>query len=166
MSYPRIVFPGPGQVLVEPLDEVLEPGPGQLRVRALTSLVSTGTESFALAGQFDPGTFWADWVRYPFEPGYSLCARVEAVGAGVEGADDRDPVPVDAHVRVAGRRAGAVDHRTALDQNRTHCLFLSLCPTRSPGLVQTPGDYAHAAARGPNWTGSIGSHKDTIWIAR
>lgn len=102
MTYPRIVFPEPGRVLVEALDEVPEPGPGQLRVRALASLVSTGTESFALAGRFDPGTFWADWVRYPFEPGYSLCARVEAVGPGVDGFAAGDRVAVCAPHRGLG----------------------------------------------------------------
>ncbi len=95
MSYPRVLFPAAGEVLVEHLDEVPEPGPGQLLVRALTSLVSTGTESFCLAGEFDPGTFWQEWVQYPFEPGYSMCGTVEALGPGVEGfaVGDRVAVP-------------------------------------------------------------------------
>ena len=47
----------------------------EVRCRALASLVSTGTESFCLAGDFDAGTFWEEWVQYPFSPGYSMTAR-------------------------------------------------------------------------------------------
>lgn len=102
MSYPRVLFPAAGEVVVEQLDDVPAPGPGQLVVRALTSLVSTGTESFCLAGEFDPGTFWQEWVRYPFEPGYSMCGRVESVGPGVEGLRVGDRVAVSAPHRGLG----------------------------------------------------------------
>lgn len=102
MSYPRVLFPTAGQVVVEQLDEVPTPGRGQLVVRAHTSLVSTGTESFCLAGEFDDGTFWQDWVRYPFEPGYSMCGRVESVGPGVEGLAVGDRVAVSAPHRGLG----------------------------------------------------------------
>ena len=30
--------------------------------------------------EFDPGTNWADWIRFPFRPGYSMAARVVAAG--------------------------------------------------------------------------------------
>ena len=50
------------------------PGEGEVRCRADVSLISTGTEGACLRGVFDPGTNWADWVRYPFRPGYSMAA--------------------------------------------------------------------------------------------
>ncbi len=77
-----IVFPRAGEIeLVE--REVGEPGPGEVRCRALKSLVSRGTETFCLRGEYDPGTYWEEYIRYPMHPGYSMVARVEAVGAGV-----------------------------------------------------------------------------------
>ncbi len=77
-----VVFPSPGVVdLVE--TDVAPPGPGQITCRALTSLVSTGTETFCLAGTFDAGTFWEEWVHFPFKPGYSMTAEVVTVTEGV-----------------------------------------------------------------------------------
>lgn len=78
-----VVFPEPGKVLVE-RREVRQPAPGEVLVRSVCSLVSVGTELIALRGAFSPGTHWADYVRYPFPPGYSTVGRVEALGAGVE----------------------------------------------------------------------------------
>lgn len=51
-----------------------------------------GTEERCLRGVFDEGTNWAGWVRYPFKPGYSMCARVLSVGEGVEGFRPGDRV--------------------------------------------------------------------------
>jgi len=84
-TFRSIVFPERRQVEVRdlPTSIVPAPGPGQIRCRALTSLVSTGTESFCLDGTFDEGTFWQEWVQYPFAPGYSMTSTVEAVGPGV-----------------------------------------------------------------------------------
>jgi threonine dehydrogenase-like Zn-dependent dehydrogenase len=86
-TFRSIVFPQRRLVEVAdlPTATVGDPGPGQLRCRAQTSLVSTGTESFCLDGEFDDGTFWQEWVQYPFHPGYSMAAVVEAVGPGVPG---------------------------------------------------------------------------------
>ena len=84
-------FPRPGEVVVEDV-EVAAPEAGQLRCRALASLVSTGTELACLRGEFDERTFWAEWVRYPFSPGYSMVSRVEEVGAGVTGIRPGDRV--------------------------------------------------------------------------
>ena len=54
-----VIFPAPG--IVEVVEsEVASPGEGQITCRALVSLVSTGTETFCLAGTFDPGTFWEE----------------------------------------------------------------------------------------------------------
>lgn len=82
MSSRYVVFPAPGVVAVAD-EEVPPPGPGEVRCRALASLVSTGTESACLRGEFDPGTNWADWVRYPFRPGYSMTGVVTETGDGV-----------------------------------------------------------------------------------
>ncbi len=86
-----IVFPRAREVgLVD--SSVAAPGPGEVRCSALVSLVSTGTESFCLAGDFDPGTFWAEWVSYPFAPGYSMTSRVVDVGPDVVGVAVGDRV--------------------------------------------------------------------------
>jgi 2-desacetyl-2-hydroxyethyl bacteriochlorophyllide A dehydrogenase len=78
----EVLFPAPGlvEVVTRP---VVAPGPGELLCRARISLVSTGTETFCLAGEFDAGTFWEEWVEFPFSPGYSMAAEVVAVGDGV-----------------------------------------------------------------------------------
>jgi len=77
-----VVFPAPVQVEVRE-EEVAAPGPGQVLCVATRSLISAGTELNCLRGVFDPGTNWADMVRYPFRPGYSMVARVVEVGPGV-----------------------------------------------------------------------------------
>lgn len=86
-TFPAVVFPARGVVDVRDLPESSVPAPGehQIRCRARTSLVSTGTETFCLDGTFDDGTFWQEWVQYPFAPGYSMVASVESIGAGVSG---------------------------------------------------------------------------------
>ena len=78
----HVLFPAPGVVEVA-TDQVPAPGPGEVRCRAEVSLISTGTEGACLRGEFDPGTNWADWVRYPFRPGYSMAAAVTEIGEGV-----------------------------------------------------------------------------------
>lgn len=84
MKSTDIVFPEARTVAVLESD-VPEPGAGEVRCRARTSLVSTGTESFCLEGVFDSGTFWEEWVEYPFAPGYSMTSEVVDVGPGVIG---------------------------------------------------------------------------------
>ena len=74
-----IVFPEKMRVAIQ-TEEIASPAPDQLLCRAEKSLLSIGTESFCLRGIFDAGTNWADWVKYPFRPGYSMAARVVAVG--------------------------------------------------------------------------------------
>ncbi|SDT11858.1 zinc-binding dehydrogenase [Jiangella sp. DSM 45060] len=80
----RVVFPGPGKVELEPFDL---PGveAGQVRLRSEYSLISTGTETTALKGTFEPGSHWDDYVQYPFLPGYTATAVVEETGADVTG---------------------------------------------------------------------------------
>lgn len=91
MTARAVRFPRAGEVVIDDI-ELASPGPGQLRCRALASLVSTGTELACLRGEFDERTFWADWVRYPFSPGYSMVSRVDEVGAGVDGIRPGDRV--------------------------------------------------------------------------
>lgn len=79
-----IVFSGPGQVELRSRS-VAPPGPRELLCAAEWSLLSTGTESFCLAGEFDEGTFWKEWVQYPFTPGYSMSSRILAVGSEAGG---------------------------------------------------------------------------------
>jgi len=86
-----IVFPAPGRVEVRE-ESVSPPGPGEILCEAQKSLISIGTEMHCLRGVFDPGTNWADWVRYPFRPGYSMAARVIASGRGVKRYKEGDRV--------------------------------------------------------------------------
>ena len=105
----EVLFPSPGVVEVVERD-VAPPGPDQITCAALASLVSTGTETFCLAGQFDAGTFWEEWVQYPFAPGYSMTARVVAVGEGVTdvAVGDRVALPTPHAQFVTVDRAHAV----------------------------------------------------------
>ena len=46
--------------------------------------MSIGTETFCLKGEYDKGTYWEEYIRYPFHPGYSMAAEVVAVGPDVK----------------------------------------------------------------------------------
>ncbi len=81
----HIYFPEANEIAVG-TEEMASPGEGQMLCRAEASLISIGTESYCLRGVFDPGTNWASWVSYPFRPGYSMVARVVALGEGVDPA--------------------------------------------------------------------------------
>ncbi len=84
MRNATIVFPAKGEVILEdrPIPAVAE---GMLLVRTLKTLISTGTESICFLSKFTPDTHWANWVKYPFQPGYSQVGIVEEIGAGVTG---------------------------------------------------------------------------------
>lgn len=86
-----LVFTAPGCVEFS-AQELAAPGPGEIQCRASLSLVSAGTEARCLRGVFDEGTYWDEWVNYPFKPGYSMAAVVTAVGEGVEGFEVGDRV--------------------------------------------------------------------------
>ncbi|GCE15296.1 zinc-dependent alcohol dehydrogenase [Tengunoibacter tsumagoiensis] len=83
----KIVFTGKDQVEVWS-DEVGQPGPGKVLIKATKTLISTGTEMIALSRQFEPGSHWDSWVKYPFFPGYSMVGQVVAIGEGVEGIQE------------------------------------------------------------------------------
>ena len=57
--------------------------PDEIRVKSIKSLISTGTEMICYTRNFDPGTHWERWVRYPFAPGYSLVGEVTELGERV-----------------------------------------------------------------------------------
>jgi threonine dehydrogenase-like Zn-dependent dehydrogenase len=78
----RIIFTDKQRVELESF-ELREPRDGELLVRTLYSLMSTGTENIAFNRNFDPGTHWDMWVRYPFRPGYLTVGVVEDTGAHV-----------------------------------------------------------------------------------
>lgn len=87
----NITFPAPGRVTLT-RDRVPPPAAGELRCCALKSLISRGTECFCLRGECDPGTFWEEYISFPFAPGYSMVAEVESVGPGVTGFAPGDRV--------------------------------------------------------------------------
>ena len=88
-----IVFPEKEKVEIRE-ETIAPPEPGEVLCAAEKSLISIGTESYCLRGVFDPGTNWAAWVRYPFRPGYSMVARVAAVGRDVAALKEGDRVAV------------------------------------------------------------------------
>lgn len=65
----RIVFPAPREVAAEAF-ELSEAREGQVFVRNRYTLMSTGTENIVLNRDFDDGTHFDRWARFPFRPGY------------------------------------------------------------------------------------------------
>jgi 2-desacetyl-2-hydroxyethyl bacteriochlorophyllide A dehydrogenase len=82
MKSRNIVFPRRAEVEVRE-EEVAEPGQSEVLCRAALSLVSLGTEGNCLRGVYDPGTYWEEYIQYPFHPGYSMAARVIGIGEAV-----------------------------------------------------------------------------------
>lgn len=73
-----------GRDHVEMLREsVALPPRGHVLIETRCSLISSGTEQTCLQRHFSPRSHWADWVQYPFRPGFSTVGVVEAVGRGV-----------------------------------------------------------------------------------
>jgi 2-desacetyl-2-hydroxyethyl bacteriochlorophyllide A dehydrogenase len=90
MKAPAVVFAGPGRVEIREMT-VAEPGPGQVGVRTAFSGVSQGTERWALTGRY--GQFTENpGGCYPCSPGYQASGVIEAVGPGVTGLREGDPV--------------------------------------------------------------------------
>ena len=87
----HVVFSEAGKVEVRE-ETVGAPGSGEILCVAEKSLISIGTESICLQGVFDPGTNWRDFVQYPYRPGYSMAARVAAVGKRVKGIKEGDRI--------------------------------------------------------------------------
>lgn len=84
-----VVFPEKEKIEIRE-ETIAPPKHGEVLCAAEKSLVSIGTETACLRGVFEPGTNWAEWVKYPFRPGYSMAARVIAVGQGVTSLKEGD----------------------------------------------------------------------------
>jgi len=80
---PTVVFTQPKTAVIEDR-EIPSPGPGQLLVRTGRTLISTGTELTIFAGDFAPGSAWAEYAVFPFVPGYSNVGEVVEIGANVD----------------------------------------------------------------------------------
>jgi 2-desacetyl-2-hydroxyethyl bacteriochlorophyllide A dehydrogenase len=91
----NIVFTAPNRVEMQ-TQPMRALRPGEVLCGAERSLISIGTEMLCLRGEFEPGTNWAGWVRYPFHPGYSMAARVLAVGDGVSAFREGDRIAASA----------------------------------------------------------------------
>jgi 2-desacetyl-2-hydroxyethyl bacteriochlorophyllide A dehydrogenase len=107
----EIIFPEPGRVECRPM-EMPRPCPGQLLVETRFTLLSAGTETTVLHRRYAPGTHWDQWAKFPFRPGYSNCARVIALGDGVEGWKIGDRVAGQlqhaSHLTVSAQRISSV----------------------------------------------------------
>lgn len=79
----QIIFTAPRQVELQE-QRVPAVGPRQFRLRTECSLVSTGTETIILSGDFEPDSHWDNWVRFPFSPGYCAVGFVDEVGDEVQ----------------------------------------------------------------------------------
>ena len=80
----RITFPQPETVTLE-VTELPALDSGQVLVEVEWSLISAGTELTCLHQRYAPGTHWANWVKFPFHPGYSCAGRIVALGESVTG---------------------------------------------------------------------------------
>ena len=95
----RTIIPCPREVAIEP-QQFADPEPGQVLVKSERTLISTGTELTGLTGDFQPGTAWDRWIRYPFATGYCNVGRIAQVGEDVE------------HLKVGDRVGSALPHAT------------------------------------------------------
>jgi 2-desacetyl-2-hydroxyethyl bacteriochlorophyllide A dehydrogenase len=75
----RLVFPAKQQVHLEEFATPAITG-AQVAVRSLCSLMSTGTENIVFNRQFEAGSHWDGWVKYPFFPGYATVGEVIEAG--------------------------------------------------------------------------------------
>ena len=78
----NIVFSAPKRVEFRAA-ELAAPTANQITLRTEYSLISTGTETIVLNGEFEPGSHWDNWVKYPFYPGYCAVGVVESIGEKV-----------------------------------------------------------------------------------
>lgn len=79
----RLVMPRKEAIALETFD-LRVPTADEVVVETICSLLSTGTETIVYSGNFQAGTHWDAWVRYPFRPGYASVGVVIAAGDDVE----------------------------------------------------------------------------------
>jgi len=106
MKRRQILFTGKSQLEVV-TNEIKPLAAKQVLVRTEVSLMSTGTENICFNRLFSPGTHWDNWVKYPFEPGYSTVGVAEKVGFEVKDIKVGD--------RIAHRRGHASYHAVEED---------------------------------------------------
>ena len=153
LSSVDVVFTAPRRAAtIEAL--VRDPGPREITLQTLVSLVSIGTESCCYAGEFDAGTSWAGWVRYPFRPGYSNVARVIKVGSDVHEFAEGDRVAsLLPHQQYA--TIGVVDYRPmrlpdhASNDDATWCPLAVTTQTGVRHAEHAMGDSAVVVGLGP-----------------
>jgi len=78
----RLVFKAPLRAVLEE-EAIPDLGSGDVLIETIVTLVSTGTEMTAYTGDFPANSSWAEYVNYPFAPGYSNVGKVLAVGEKV-----------------------------------------------------------------------------------
>ncbi|MBO3832364.1 MAG: zinc-binding dehydrogenase [Candidatus Brockarchaeota archaeon] len=79
MNNPTVVFPKPKTIIVED-KEVPRIKGDEVLIRTERSLVSIGTELTILSGEFPPQSYWANYGKYPFTPGYDNIGMVVDAG--------------------------------------------------------------------------------------
>ncbi len=79
MKNPTIVFPKPRSVSIEDR-EIPKINSNSVLIRTKRSLVSIGTELTVLSGDFPPQSYWSNYGKYPFFPGYDNIGEVIDVG--------------------------------------------------------------------------------------
>jgi 2-desacetyl-2-hydroxyethyl bacteriochlorophyllide A dehydrogenase len=96
MEADTVFFTGPRRVEIAK-EDIGSVGPTDLHLETVLTLISTGTEMTGYTGDFPDTSRWAQYVRYPFRPGYSSVARVVETGNQVEGFSSGDMVFSWAH---------------------------------------------------------------------
>lgn len=104
----QIVFTGKRLVSLRQV-ELAEPKATEVLVDIRCSLMSTGTENIAFNCDFELGSDWDQYVKYPFQPGYAAVGVVRSVGEGV------------AKVNVGDRVAIRVGHASSAVVPETQC---------------------------------------------
>jgi 2-desacetyl-2-hydroxyethyl bacteriochlorophyllide A dehydrogenase len=74
-----IVFQEPNKVEMK-TSMIDKPGPREILFKSRVSLMSTGTETFCLRGEFDAGSHWDQYVKFPFKPGYCMVGEIIETG--------------------------------------------------------------------------------------
>ncbi len=153
MKSVNVVFPEPERCEVIE-EEIPDPGPGEITIQTAVSLISTGTESWCYRGQFDAGTSWARWVKFPFYPGYSNVGKVVKVGQEVSEFDEGDRVfSITTHrqfVTVAADAVGLVrvpDYTS--DEEAAWSMLAMITQTGVRRAGHTMGDRAAVIGLGP-----------------
>lgn len=79
MKNPTVVFQKPKSVIVEDR-EIPQVKGDEVLIRTKLSLISIGTELTVLSGEFPPQSYWANYGKYPFIPGYDNIGIVVNTG--------------------------------------------------------------------------------------